>query len=332
MRFSLVFAAALLAASGAGYAPLDRAAAIAAAPAEPAAPQQQAPAFYRFKLGGLIVTALSDGTAAIPWDTILQGMPPERIRAIFADLGETTLRDTSINAFVVDTGSQRILIDAGAGGLFGDCCGRLPAVLSAAGYPAQTIDAVLLTHVHGDHSGGLVANGARVFTNADIYLARSEYDYWMSDRARKQAPASHKAMFDEGRVALAPYDAAGRLKFFSGTTALFPEITAIPAPGHTPGHTFYRIASAGEHLLVVGDIIHAAEVQLPFPAVTAQFDVDPDQARATRERTFAELAKTQELVAADHVSFPGLGRITQDAGTYHWIAMPYQGAVTRAAD
>lgn len=294
--------------------------------------QRQAPGYYRFTLGKLTVTALSDGTAAIAWDEILHGLPSDRIRRIFEHFGESAQRDTSINAFLVDTGSRRILIDTGAGTLFGKCCGRLPAALRQAGYSPGAIDVVLLTHVHGDHSAGLSANGERLFPNADVYLARDEYDYWMSDVAREQAPAEHQDMFVEGRAALAPYDKAGRLRFFTGTTSLFPEITAIPAPGHTPGHSFFRITSEGDQLLVVGDIIHAAEVQLSFPAVTARFDVDSDQARATRKHALARLAQTRQLVAANHVSFPGLGRITQHAGTYRWAAMPYRGAVEAAAD
>jgi glyoxylase-like metal-dependent hydrolase (beta-lactamase superfamily II) len=292
---------------------------------------QQAPGYYRFRVGSYVVTALSDGTVAIPWDAILQGMAPDQIRASFSAVGQTPLRDTSINAFLVDTGSKRILIDAGAGALFGDCCGRLPKALADAGYPVDTIDAVLLTHVHGDHSGGLSVNGGRVFPRATIYLARADYDYWMSDAELARAKTSHKAMFAQGRAALAPYIVAGKLHVFHGATTLFPGITTIPAPGHTPGHSFYRIANGQDHVVVIGDIIHAAEVQFPHPEVTADFDADPAQARATRERVLAELARSHELVAADHVSFPGVGHVTRNGKGYQWSAQPYQALVSKAA-
>ncbi len=312
-----------------GALPVGTAAPATQAPAP--ALTQQAPAYYRFKVGRMTVTALSDGTAASPWENILKGMAPDDIRSRFAAVGESTSRDTSINAFLVDTGTRRILIDAGAGALFGPCCGRLRTNLAEAGYPVETIDAVLLTHVHGDHSGGLTVDGAPVFPKADIYLARAEYDYWMSDVQQARVNPSHKKMFAEGRAAIAPYDAAKRLHVFSGRSVLFPGITAIPAPGHTPGHSFYRIADGQDHLLVIGDIIHAAEVQFGHPDVTADFDADPPRARATRERTLAELARTHELVAADHVSFPGLGHVTRDGQGYAWNAQPYQAAVTPAA-
>jgi predicted metal-dependent RNase len=123
---------------------------------------------------------------------------------IYRDTGIDSQRETSINAFLIDTGEKRILIDAGVGTLFGACCGRLPETLSAAGYSVDQIDVVLLTHVHADHSGGLMRNNKRVFPNADVYLARKELDYWMSDAEKAKAPPSHQSMFIQGRAALAP--------------------------------------------------------------------------------------------------------------------------------
>ncbi len=204
-----------------------------------AAIAKQAPGFYRVSVGNFAVTVLSDGTIRLPFDDLLHGAKAADLDQIYRDAGIDSHRETSINAFLIDTGNKRILIDAGAGTLFGDCCGHLPETLSAAGYSVDQIDAVLLTHVHGDHSGGLTRDNKRVFPNADIYMAKQELDYWMSDAEKSKAPPSHQSMFIQGRAALAPYLAAGKIKTFQGTAELFPGFKTIPAPGHTLGHTFY---------------------------------------------------------------------------------------------
>lgn len=287
----------------------------------------QAPGYYRVKVGRLVVTVLTDGAASVPYDKLLHGRSPKDIIQTFAAIGETASRPTSINAFLIDTGDRRILIDAGAGTLFGPCCGRLPETLAAAGYRPEQIDAVLLTHVHGDHSGGLLHDGERTFPKAELYLAKPELDYWMSDAERARAKPSHQKMFTEGRAALAPYIAAGRIHTFTGRTTIFPGITAIPAPGHTPGHSFYQLESDGHRLLVIGDTFHAAEVQLPYPSVTVDYDVDPAAAATQRKAILAQLAQNHELAAGDHLSFPGLGHVERSGSGFAFAPLPYQAGV-----
>lgn len=289
--------------------------------------QTQAPGFYRVTLGDFKVTVLNDGTTPVPFGQLLHGSNKASLAASFRGAGEPLDRETSINSFLIDTGTRRILIEAGAGRLFGPCCGRLPAMLRAAGYAPESIDAVLLTHVHGDHSGGLTVDGRRVFPNADIYLAKGELDYWLSDTAKARAKASHQKMFEEGRAALAPYQAAGRIRTFSAPSTLFPGIRAIPAPGHTPGHSFYEIESRESRMRVIGDIVHAAEIQLPQPGITIDFDADEPQAAKTRRAALAEFARTHELLAAPHVSFPGLGHVVRSGTGYVWLPIPYSAAV-----
>lgn len=112
-----------------------------------------------------------------------------------------------------------------------------------------------------------------------------------------------------------------------GRTTLFPGITAIPAPGHTPGHSFYELESEGRRLLVIGDTIHAAEVQLPDPSVTVDYDVDPAAAAARRETVLAQLVQTRELVAGDHLSFPGLGHVVRSGSGFAFAPLPYDAGV-----
>ena len=283
----------------------------------------RSPGAYQFLLGDFRVVALTDGTVSVPFDQLLHGEPAPTLVQTFRAAGQSPDRETSINAFIVDTGKRRILIESGAGGLFGECCGRLPETLTAAGYPLETIDVVLLTHVHGDHSGGLTRDGRRVFPNADVYLDRRELEYWMSDVEKGLAKPAHADWFDQGRAALAPYQAAGRVRTFDGATQLFEGVRAIPAPGHTPGHSVYEIESQDHRLRVIGDMIHAVEIQLADPTVTIDYDADEAKAAVTREAALAELADSQELVAAPHISFPGLGHIYRAGDGFAWAPLPY---------
>lgn len=287
----------------------------------------QAPGYYRVQLGSYTVTALSDGSLPIPFASLLHGGVQAEIDKAYRNAGIDDHRETSINAFLIDTGSRRILVDAGAGSLFGDCCGHLPEMLAAAGYDVNAIDTILLTHVHGDHSGGITRDGQRVFPNATLYLAKAELDYWMSDEAKAKAKAGHQTMFVKGRAALAPYLAVGRVQTFTAGSEVLPGIRTISAPGHTPGHTLYEVTSAGHSMLFIGDLIHLAEVQLPMPAITLDYDADEAEAAKTRLTMLATLCRTHELVAAPHISFPGLGHVYKQGSGYAWAPIPYAARV-----
>lgn len=300
--------------------------ALAEQPSAPATARQAA-GFYRVRVGKFVVTVLSDGTIHLPFADLLHGAKASDLDQIYREAGIDSNRETSINAFLVDTGGKRILIDAGAGALFGECCGHLPETLSAAGYSVDQIDAVLLTHVHADHSGGLMRDNKRIFPNADIYLAKEELQYWMSDAEKLKAPPSHQSMFIQGRAVLAPYIAAGKIKTFQGAVELVPGIKTIPAPGHTPGHTFYEVESEGHRFRVIGDIIHFAEVQFPHPGTTVGFDTDEAAAAKARAQALSTFADSHELVAAEHISFPGLGHVYRAGNGFAWAPIPYSASV-----
>jgi glyoxylase-like metal-dependent hydrolase (beta-lactamase superfamily II) len=155
----------------------------------PAKPSQQAPGFYRGTLGAFEVTALSDGTAARRLDQILS--KPALVAAEYAADHEVQPVDLSINAYLVNTGTNLVLIDTGAGELFGNGSGLLVANLRAAGYRPEQIDTILLTHIHGDHSGGLSIRGVRQFPNATVHVDARDIDYFVT---RKESPDEPQAL------------------------------------------------------------------------------------------------------------------------------------------
>jgi glyoxylase-like metal-dependent hydrolase (beta-lactamase superfamily II) len=308
-------------------------------PASAAAPQvrKQAPGFYRMILGDFEITALLDGTHPFPAAEVLtttnHGSSSARAKLFEENLKEandllaasnlTAPTEGSINAFLVNTGTKLILIDSGAGSLYGSCCGHLIDNLRASGYQPEQVDEVLLTHLHADHVGGIAPGGAIAFPNAIIRSSKIDADYWLNDANENAAQAFLRPMFEGDKASLKPYIAIGRYQPFSGDQEIEPGIRAISAPGHTPGHTSYSVESRGQKLLVWGDIVHVAPIQFPDPSVTVKYDNNEDQAEKEREQVFADAAKQHYWIGAAHISFPGLGHIGTRADRFVWIPAEY---------
>src|SRR6202171_5078952 len=283
-RNSMRFAAALLALLASLAAAPD--AALAAAPQH----HDQVPGFYRLKVGDLEVTSLFDASANLHPDW-LKGKKATMDGVARALLQDPHLLDTVDSAFLVNTGKQLILIDAGEGTWWGPP-GRVADSLRSAGYAPEQVDLVLLTHLHADHAGGLTTHdGNRVFPNADVYVAKAESDFWLSQEIAAKAPKDAQPFFQSAQAITAPYIKAGRWHTFSGSEPIVDGMQLVPLYGHTPGHTGYEFSSKGQRVLFWGDIIHAQSVQLRHPEVTAVFDIDPTAAAATRNQLLSKLAR-----------------------------------------
>ncbi|WNJ94833.1 MBL fold metallo-hydrolase [Vibrio ruber] len=289
---------------------------------------QQAPGYYRIKLGKLLVTAVSDGTVNVPFDKILTHTSKKSIhQALQSAYLQSPPVETSINTFVIDDGKQQILVDAGAGDLFGDLGGHLLSNLAAAGYPAESIDAVLLTHIHADHSGGVSRNGHLAFPNATVYVDQHDADFWLNEKNISHVEADQRHTFADTQKTVGPVKDAGKLTTFQAPVALFPGIQAIPAPGHTPGSVIYKVSSAGKNLVLWGDIIHIKTIQLPSPSVAIHFDVNQQKAVETRKKVLQQVVKESDLVAAAHISFPGFGHVVKAQHGYRWLPVEYTNAL-----
>lgn len=296
------------------------------APATAEAPpvKAQAPGFHRVRVGDFEVTAISDGTIKLPVLQLLRGDPAQLAAALKRGfLGEQV--ETSVNTYLVNTGSKLVLIDSGAGPLFGPTVGRLVENLKSSGYKPEQVDEVYITHLHGDHIGGVAANGARAFPNAVLRLDKRDADYWLSEANLAAAPEQMKDFFKGAMLSVKPYAEAGKLKTFDGATDLVPGVRAHPAYGHTPGHTVYTIESKGDKLVLWGDLMHVAAVQFDDPTVTIQFDSDSDAARKQRLQAFEDAARNGWMVGAAHLSFPGLGhlRAKSDGKGYVFVPLNY---------
>jgi glyoxylase-like metal-dependent hydrolase (beta-lactamase superfamily II) len=299
-------------------------AALIATPSFAAAPMAKTPApgYFRVMLGDFEVTPLSDGTVDLPVDKLL-AQKADKTNATLAKAHLKAPLETSDNAFLVNTGSKLILIDTGAGVLFGPTLGKMQASLKAAGYTPEQVDEVYLTHMHSDHLGGLTAQSKAAFPNALVRASKAEADHWLNQSQMDKASADGKGTFKNAMAALDPYVKAGKFKTFEGDVELAPGIRAQGGHGHTPGHTTYVIESRGRKMVAIGDLIHVAAVQFEDPAVTIDFDGDQKAAAAARKKLFDAAAKEGALIGGAHLQFPGLGYLRTEGKGYRWIPVNY---------
>jgi glyoxylase-like metal-dependent hydrolase (beta-lactamase superfamily II) len=304
------------------------------------------PGVHRMMLGQVEVIALSDGT--VPLDTgVLQSTSPSEIERLLNKSFVKSPLHASVNAFLLrGVGDRLILVDAGTAELYGPSLNKLPAALASIGVKPEAITDILVTHIHTDHTGGLMQGRTRAFPNAKVHVEQKEVDFWMSAATRAAAPERLKVYFAQAELKFKPYVESRQVVPFRGATDLFPgmvpggSLKSQPSAGHTPGHSFYVLESAGQKMVFIGDIVHVPEVQFAKPIVTIAFDVDPDAARETRRQAFADAARHGYLVAAPHIGFPGVGHIAQgapkggtvadddklyrDIGEYRFYPIPYQ--------
>jgi glyoxylase-like metal-dependent hydrolase (beta-lactamase superfamily II) len=262
--------------------------------------------FLRAAIGSLEVTALSDATGEMGFD-IIHGASPENIRRAAADagLGDTARAFPSfVNAFVVKTPADLILVDTGNGPLAG-----LSQSLRRAGISPDDITAVLLTHFHGDHvSGLLTGEGLAAFPKAAVYADTAEDNYWMGDPGRAGRP----------KQLLAPYIEADRYKLFSPGQEILPGVTVVELYGHTPGHVGFYFKGGERDLLAWGDIIHVRYVQFKYPEATMSYDVDPERAAESRKKIYSDASEKGYYVAGAHLPFPGIGQVVKADGAYDY--------------
>ncbi|WP_432721336.1 MBL fold metallo-hydrolase [Jeongeupia wiesaeckerbachi] len=300
----------------------------AALPVHAAPPAQlnaQVPGFYRMAVGDFVVTALYDGYIDLD-PTLLKGASAQDIQTLLARmfLQSTPGVQTAVNAFLVHTGDKLVLVDSGAGKCFGPALGGIVANLKAAGYTPEQVDLVLLTHLHPDHACGIsTADGKPVFPNADVYVAKSESDFWLNDAAAAKAPQDTRPFFKMAKDSILPYARQGRFRVFNAGDKLLPGVSSVVASGHTPGHTAYLLSSKNQSLLLWGDLVHSHSVQFARPEVSLEFDVNSEQAIATRKAIFANAAKDKLWVGGAHLPFPGIGHVRTEGGAYAWVPIEY---------
>jgi glyoxylase-like metal-dependent hydrolase (beta-lactamase superfamily II) len=283
----------------------------------------QASSLYRHKVGAFEITVLSDGNIALE-ATLFSGDQVGAEKLLEAAFLPKVCIPTAVNEWLINTGEKLILVDTGASNVFVPTLGRLRKNLAAAGVDPSAVDVVVITHMHPDHVPGLLAaDGTMMFKNAIVHVNGDEYAFWTSDQIRGRSPEAVRSFFGLAKAAIKPYAEAGKVQMHKDGTTFAPGVTAIAAPGHTVGHTMVRVSSAGDELLLWGDIVHNAALQFPEPDCSIAFEYDPTMAIANRKKVFDMVASDKLLFAGAHLPFPGLGHATKASSGYTYVPLPH---------
>ena len=280
--------------------------------------------FHRFMVGDAEVTVVSDGPLPLgdPSGTFV-GVPKEDVKKMLTD---NFLSPDNVvleqNSPIVNMGDRLVLFDTGMGTskAFGPTTGRQQKSMAEAGIKPEDIDAVVCSHAHIDHIGGLVgADDKPLFPNAQVYIAQSDYDFW-TDEGKLGSPL--KDFVVHARKNLLPVK--DRLVFFKDGQEFLPGIQAMAAPGHTVGHHMFMVTSDGKSFAFLGDLTHHAVLLLEKPLMEFSYDTDPKQAAQSRVKMLAMLAANKTPVMSYHFAWPGYGHVAKAGEGFHYYPEPMQ--------
>jgi glyoxylase-like metal-dependent hydrolase (beta-lactamase superfamily II) len=288
---------------------------------------RQAPGFYRYKVGDIEVTAINDGFAQRPLEGFVRNAELSQVQQAMQEafLPGNALPIT-FNTLVLNNGGRLTLIDTGNGDMGAPTSGRWMANFRAAGFDPAQVNTVVISHFHGDHINGLrLKDGTAVFPNAEVMVPAAEWTFWMDDARMNQAPEGMKGAFQGARRVFGPI--ANNVKRYEMDKEVVPGLTAVAAPGHTPGHTVYMLSSGNGKLMIMSDTTNHPALFVRNPDWAAVFDMDPDQARATRRRLLDMAASERAQVAFYHAPFPGTGHIAKDGNGFRFVPVQWSPAV-----
>ena len=267
---------------------------------------------WKKKVGDIEVFILKDGETEFGVETF-SGTNQSEINELLKVNHRKSI-ETNFNAFLIKSGGKNILIDAGAGTLFGPVAGNLSKALAEIGVINDDISNIIATHLHPDHIGGMISEtGEQVFKNAALTLTQDEYSFWNKEENFKSNPEDQNLPLS----VLAAY--SENLNLTSGNADLGLGLSAIDLPGHTAGHIGIMISSGSNQMAIVGDIIHAQYLQINNPEIGVVFDQDVDQARQSRKRILDLLASEKTMFSGGHLLSPAIGYVESNGLNYSWV-------------
>jgi glyoxylase-like metal-dependent hydrolase (beta-lactamase superfamily II) len=304
--------------------------------AEAAAPPagKQAPGFYRYKVGSIEITVVTDGVNRFPIpDNFVGNATKDQVNAaLVAAFMEPGYFSGPYNPIVINTGTKLALVDTGTSeatlGPSKGATGQLMTNLAAAGIDAGAIDTVIISHYHGDHINGLLkADKSLAFPNAEILVPAAEHQYYMDDGNMSRAPKGRiEGVFQNVRRVMTG-DVMKRLRTYEANKDVIPGVLAVPTPGHTPGHTSHVVSSGNSKVYVQADVTHAPFLFVRNPGWHPFYDQDPVMAEATRRKVYDMLSAEKMLVQGFHYPFPSHGYVEKTGTGYREIPVPWNPTI-----
>lgn len=296
------------------------------APAFGAAPPAtaQVPSAYRYKVGDIEVTVVSDGIRTFPLaDNFVRNQPRDAVnaalRAGFLPENQITV---NFNVHLINTAGKLVVIDTGNGPAQ-STVGLTQGTLSAVGIDPKTVDTVVISHFHSDHINGLLtAEGTPTYPNAQVLVPEAEWAFWMDDGNMSRAPEAMKGAFQNVRRVFKPFE--GKVEKYGWDKELLPGLTPVATVGHTPGHTSFNLTSGNGRLFIQSDLTNIPVLFLRNPGWHAMYDMDAAKAEESRRKMYDMVAAERMLVAGFHFPFPAAAYVEKDGAQYRYVPINWK--------
>lgn len=284
---------------------------------------KQVAGIYRYKVGDIECTSINDGARTFPMpDSFVRNVPKEQaLKAAEAAHWPKGMVTVPFNPQLINTSGKLVLIDCGNGIVQFEpskgAVGRTIANLAAAGVQPKDIDIVLMSHLHPDHTNGIrAADNSMAFPNAEIMVPGKDWDFWMNTAKASSNPMTKNYADNVEKIYAGIED---KVTKYDWDKEVAPGITSVGAPGHTPGHTAFVVASGSSKVLIQSDVTNIPEFFLRNPDWHVVYDVDPIEAAQTRHKFYDMAAAEKAMVIGFHFAFPSVGYVEKDGAGYRLI-------------
>lgn len=281
----------------------------------PLAQENSTAEISNLRIGKFDILTMSDGYFDLPNDWFV---------SVETDLLEQAGDPIKVgaNVWLVRSEERVILIDTGAGQVFAETrptAGKLDTLLAAEKLKKEDVSDIIITHMHADHIGGLMGPDAGGYRNAKIHMAKAEWDFWTNANLISKVPDEMKPLVQLAQSVAS--SVADRIVKHEKEDEIAEGVRLIFLPGHTPGHCGVLIGDEDQELMIVGDAIIAETLQFQNPGISYALDIDPEMAIETRTKLLANLAQSGRLMAATHLTYPGIGRVTKNGNGFKFYSL-----------